>query len=283
MPALRPRALGATRPPRVRLQAEVFRSHAPIAPPPRRCRSRPHVVVRADPRPEPVAAGGRDDRETRSRAGAAQARHRGQPDDDHRAPRRREQRAAGLLRAHQGLPHLARDRHARGRRPERDRARDLRGAGGAAHRRTRRRAQVRRRRAVLHARGRLRLLVQRRGDDREVGQAGNHRRLRADDPHHPPRRDRRLRVRRRGRRPTSPDVVAPHARGVPPGGRPHRVPRPDQGRSAAVAAEEVLLHRRLRRSAWRWPAGRWGTDAAAVRRRRDLRRRARPHLQRNRR
>ena len=66
------------------------------------------------------------------------------------------------------------------------------------------------------------------------------------DPHHPSRRDRRLRVRRRRRRPASPGLVATDARSVPRGGGSGEVPGADQGRPAPVAAEEVLLHRRLR-------------------------------------
>ena len=52
-------------------------------------------------------------------------------------------------------------------------------------------APVRRRGAVLHARGRLRLLVQHRRDVREVGPRRDHRRLRAADSHDPSRRHHR--------------------------------------------------------------------------------------------
>ncbi len=107
-------------------------------------------------------------------------------------------------------------------------------------------ASVRWRGAVLHARDRFRVLVQHRRDAREVGPPGDSRRLRADDPHDPSRRDRRLRVRRRGRRPAPPDVVAADARSISRGGRPGAVPRADQGRAAPVAGVEVLLHGRLR-------------------------------------
>ena len=105
-----------------------------------------------------------------------------------RASRRREQRAAGDAQPRPGLSHGAGDRDARQRRPERDRAGDLRGARRAADRRARGAAPLRRRRAVLHARGRLRLLVQHRRDVREVGARGDHRRLRAADPDDPSRR-----------------------------------------------------------------------------------------------
>ncbi len=94
-----------------------------------------------------------------------------------------------MLNRGQGYPHGARDGDARQRRPERDRPRDLRGARRPAHRGARRAAPLRRRRAVLHARGRLRLLVQRRGDLREVGPRRDHRRLRPADPDDPARRD----------------------------------------------------------------------------------------------
>ena len=56
---------------------------------------------------------------------------------------------------------------------------------------------LRRRRAVLHARDRLRLLLQRRGVDREVGARRDRRRSRAAHPDDPSRRHRRVPVRRR--------------------------------------------------------------------------------------
>ncbi len=174
-------------------------------------------------------------------------------------PGRREQRDAGVLLARQGIPHVAGHGDARRRRAERDRPGAVRGARGAAHRGAAGGASLRRRRAVLHARDRFRLLVQRRRDAREVGPPGDPRRLRAHDPHDPARRDRRLRVRRRRRRPASPGLVATDARSVSRGGGSGEVPRADQGRPAAVAGEEVLLHGRLRRA-----SGAPGAQAAAA-------------------
>ena len=88
---------------------------------------------------------------------------------DDRAPRRRGQCAAretGARRRHARGPRLG---HARRRRPERDRPGAVPGVGRAAHRGAPRGAPLRRRGAVLHARRRFRLLVQRGGVDREVG------------------------------------------------------------------------------------------------------------------
>ena len=151
--------------------------------------------------------------------------------------------------ARQGISHVARDGDARRRRAERDRSGAVRSARRAPHRGTAGRASLRRRRAVLPARDRLRLLVQHRGDAGEVGQPGDPRRLRPHDPHDSPRRHRRLRLRRRRRRAASPDVVALDARSVSRRCRSRGVPRSDcEGRPATVAGEEVLLHGRLRRT-----------------------------------
>ena len=90
------------------------------------------------------------------------------------------------------------------------------------------RASLRRRRAVLHARDRLRLLVQRRGIDREVGARRDRRRLRPPHPRDPARRHRRVPLRRRGRRPASPGLGAADARSVPRGGRSGAVSRADR-------------------------------------------------------
>ena len=173
---------------------------------------------------------------------APQARYGGDLHDDDGASRRREQRDAGVLRARHGLPHRAGGGDTRRGRPERDRSRAVRSAGGAADRGAAGGASLRRRRAVLHPRGGLRLLVQRRRDPREVGQAGDSRRLRAHDPDHTSRRDRRLRLRRRRRRAASPGFVAAHRRGVPRRGRRQRLPRADpRGRAAAVAGRRSSI------------------------------------------
>ena len=117
--------------------------------------------------------------------------------------------------------------------------RTVRAAGGAPHRR---------RRAVLHARHRLRLLVRSRGSDRQVGPRGDRRRLRPADPHAPARR---------GRDDEHPGRAAAIARTrrrrcwcarrISAAGDPAKYPGADSRRAAAVAAEEAVLHRRRRR------------------------------------
>ena len=126
------------------------------------------------------------------------------PDDENNA-------LLAMLGHGQGHADDARHGDARRRRPERDRPGDLRGARRAAHRGAAGGPSLRRRRAVLHARDRLRLLVQRRGDDREVGARRDPRRLRPAHPHDPPRRDRRLPLRRHRRRAAPPGVRAADA------------------------------------------------------------------------
>ena len=79
------------------------------------------------------------------------------------------QRDARVLRAPPGYARGARHRHARRRRTERDWSRTVRRARHPPDRGTAGRAPVRRRRAVLHPRGGLRLLVQPRRDDRRNG------------------------------------------------------------------------------------------------------------------
>ncbi len=172
-----------------------------------------------------------------------QHRHR---DGSHGASRRRGQRAAGDAQSGTGLPDGARDGDARERRAERDRPRDLRSAGRAADAGACGAASVRRRRAVLHARRGLRLLVQHRRDVREVGQGRDHRRLRAPDPHDPPGRRLRDEPDRRQRGPAPQRVGGALARRLQAGRRRDQVPRADQGRAAALAAEEVLLLRGVR-------------------------------------
>ena len=62
------------------------------------------------------------------------------------------------------------------------------------------------------------------------------------DPHDPPRRDRRVPLRRRRRRPASPGLGAADARSVPRRGRSGEVPGADQRRTAAVAGEARVLY-----------------------------------------
>ena len=164
-----------------------------------------------------------------------------------------------------GFRTIAGDGDARRRRAERDWPGAVRAARGAAHRRIARGASLRRRGAVLHARDRFRLLVQHRRDVREVGPPGDPRRLRADDPHHPSRRDRRVRVRRRWRRPASPGVDAIDAGSVSSRRGSSEVPRTDQRRPAPMAGVEVLLHRRLRRASRCTGCARARPAAASVR------------------
>ena len=143
-----------------------------------------------------------------------------------------------------GLPDGAGDGDPRQRRTERDRPRDLRGARRPAHRGAGRAAPLRRRRAVLHAGGRLRLLVQHRRDVREVGPRRDHRRLRAADSHDSARRhdrdaaDGNAGGQHHRRRPSSRAMRSRRA------GDPTKYPEQIEGRAASLAAEEVLLHER---------------------------------------
>ncbi len=105
------------------------------------------------------------------------------PDDENNA-------GAGALRPPRRGAGGARDGDARRRRTERDRHRALRRAGRPPHRGTADRASLRWRRAVLHARGGLWLLVQPGGNAREVGPSGDPRRLRAPHPDPAARRHR---------------------------------------------------------------------------------------------
>ena len=135
-------------------------------------------------------AADRPDRCAGSVARAAEAHDHRHGRAHDRASRRREQRGAGALRASRRRARGARDGHARRRRSERDRHGALRRARHPAHRGTADRASLRRRRAVLHPRGRLRLLVQPGGNAREVGPSGDSRRFRAPHPHAAARRHR---------------------------------------------------------------------------------------------
>ncbi len=120
--------------------------------------------------------------------------------------------------------------------------------------------QYRRRRAVLHPGGGLRLLVQPGGNAREVGQGRDSRRLRPAHPDPAARRHRHARRRRHGRRPASPDLGGDRRRSLQGRRRPGPVPRADQGRPEAVAGEEAVSHRRWDRRAWPWRSGRaWRT------------------------
>ena len=213
----------------------------------------------------------------RAGTGAAASRQHRHLHAHHRASRRREQRAAGDAEPRPGLSHRAGDRDPRQRRAERDRPRDLRGARRAADRRARGAAPLRRRGAVLHARGRLRLLLRHRRDVREVGARGDHRRLRAADPHDSAGRHHHAAADRQRRRTASHGVGGDHPRRLQARRRSDQVPGADQGRSAAVAAEEALSQRRLRVP--RRTGGRRQGDARQLRR---LRPAARQDLQRDR-
>ena len=72
------------------------------------------------------------------------------------------------------------------------------------------------------------------------------RRLRPAYPEHPPRRHRRLRVRRRGRRAASPGVDAVDARGLPRRSRSGAIPGTDSRGLETVAGAASVLYRRLR-------------------------------------
>ena len=208
----------------------------------KRCLACIPVSPGGDPAGAARGAGQRPDR-ARARAAAAQQRR-----DVHvggGASRRRDQRAARAAEPRRGGAHDARQRHPRRRRAERDRPRALRRPGGAAERGAGGRAPPRRGRAVLHPRRRLRLLVQPRGDVREVGARDHPRRLRPPHPHHPARRHRRDEPRRRGRGPAPPGLGDHRAGGLRGRRRSGPVPGASRGRAAAVAAEEVLLSRRV--------------------------------------
>ena len=108
--------------------------------------------------------------------------------------------------------------------------------------------RYRRRGAVLHPGGGLRLLVQPRGDTREVGPSGDSRRFRAPHPDAAARRDRDDEPGgdRRGTAPSS--VGGPRDRRVPRRRRSGAVPRADSRRAASVAGAQALSSgRRLRR------------------------------------
>ena len=165
----------------------------------------------------------------------------------HRASRRREQPGARQAEPRPRHGHRAPDADARRRWPERDRPGAVPGARHPAHRRAHEPASLRRRRAILLARLRVRLLVQRRGDLREVGQGRNPRRRRQGHPHVPARRDPDAAARSRGRRTAPPGVGASGARGVSRRGQSGTVPRADRRRVAAVAGGQDLPGRGWRR------------------------------------
>ena len=104
------------------------------------------------------------------------------------ASRRRDQRAVRHVHPWHG-PALDRPaEQPRRRRTERNRPGAVPRHGRAAHRRTALGAPHRRRRAVFHARHRLRLFVRPPGSDPEMGPRGHRRRLRAAAAHAAPRR-----------------------------------------------------------------------------------------------
>ena len=115
-----------------------------------------------------------------------------------------------------------------------------------------------RRRAVLHPRDRLRLLVLAAGSDRQVGTERDGRRFRPPDPHAASRgpADDEHPGRRRRSRARSDDRA--RDRGVSRGRRSVAVSGTDQGRAPPLAAEEAVLLRVRRRRRRR-------TRAAAVR------------------
>ena len=129
---------------------------------------------------EPLELRSRRDR-PRPRA-ATRGHHRARALRD-RAPRRRAQRDPGPALARARAAHGASHRDARRGRPERDRPGAVRRARRAAHGRAPGAAPLRRRRAVLRPGLRVRLLLQRRGDLREVGPRGDARRHRPRRAH----------------------------------------------------------------------------------------------------
>ncbi len=137
------------------------------------------------------------------------------PDDEHNA-------LFALFARGMGLARNRRPDQSRRGRPERDRPRAVPRHRRAAHLGAPVGAPDRRRRAVLHPRDRLRLLVRSAGGDRQVGPRRDRRRLRPPDPHVPPRRvpdDEHPGPRRRSRARSDDD---PGARSVPSGRRTRR-------------------------------------------------------------
>ena len=166
----------------------------------------------------------------------------------------------GLARAAESRARVsdrARDGDPRQRRAERDRPRDFRGARRAADGGARRAPSLRRGGAVLHARGRLRLLVQHRRDLREMGPRRDHRRLRPPDPDDSPRRDHRHEPRpapaagstirhprcSRGKRSSSPAI----RRSIPNRSR-TGCARGSRRSTTSPRAEPLAIRPRLRRS-----------------------------------
>ena len=162
-------------------------------------------------------------------------------------PGRRAQRDPGAARARARRAHRAPHRDARGRRAERDRAGAVRRARRAAHGRAHGAPPLRRRRAVLRARLRVRLLLQRRGDLREVGPRRDGGRHRPRDPGLSARRDPGAAARGRGRWPAPPGGRPARAGGLPRRGRPGAVPRAGPFRVAGAQALRGR-HRWLRRA-----------------------------------
>ena len=151
------------------------------------------------------------------------------PDDEHNGIL---VRLVARARPAHGAPH----RHARRGRAERDRAGAVRRARRAAHGRAAVAPPLRRGRAVLRPRLRVRLLVQRRGDLREVGPGGDARRRRARGARVPPGRDRHAAAPGHGRRPAPPRGRAARARGVPGRGRPRALPGAGASRAGRRAS-----------------------------------------------
>ena len=234
------------------------------------------LVVSARHRRARAAARASDrSRGWRRRAGSGPApaqQHSGVHAGD-RPSRRREQRAARVPESRAGRAHDSGDRDTRRRRTERDRVRAERPAGSAANRRARSDASLRRDRAVFHPRDRLRLLVQRRRDDGEMGTGRNHQRLRPVDPHDAPRCRDRDESHRHRRRPASSGVGTAQSRSIQGRGRCNALSGTDPRWAHAVAAPQVLLPgRRPRRRPWatRRAGGRtaaaWRAEGGGLRR-----------------
>ena len=196
--------------------------------------------LRAGPAPPARRGPGRH----RTRARAPQDRERRFGAHHRGPPGRREQRPARPAQPRPRRPGRAREPDPRRRRPERNRARAVRRAAHPADRRASHLAPARCGGAVLRHGVRLRVLVQRRGDPREVGRGEDARRGGADDPHAPSGRGVHPASFRDRRRPAPPGDGTARARGLRPGGRSGPLPRACRPGPPALAAGAPADRRR---------------------------------------
>jgi hypothetical protein len=157
-----------------------------------------------------------------------------------RAPGRRGQRRLRSALARPGRARGTVQRDAWRGRAERDRAGAVRRARRPAHGGADGNAPLRRGRAVLRPCLRVRLLLQRGGDVREVGPGGDPRRRRAGPPRLSSRRGRDAASRRGGGRPAPPGGGPPRPRGLPRRRGPGPLPGPAPRGAPPVAGPQDL-------------------------------------------